>query len=120
MKRNVIRLISIIMLGILLITIFSEMVCVEANGDIEMDKNTINLRIYALLNIAEVIGVCATVIMLVVVMIKYILAASESKEKIKKHMIKCVVLAFIILNVIGIYEIIKRPCRMIDTRVGAQ
>ena len=122
MKNNVIKIISIIMLAVMIMTTISEMLNVQATSiddvsaayirdnaiDTTGASEKIKTIIQAILVVTQVIGVGVAVIMLVVLAIKYISAAPSDKAEIKKHMVVYVVGAILLFAAAGILEIIKK------------
>ena len=122
MKNNVIKIISIIMLAVMIMTTISGMLNVQATSiddvtasyirdnatDTTGASEKIKTIIQAILVVAQVIGVGVAVIMLIVLAIKYISAAPSDKAEIKKHMVVYVVGAVLLFAAAGILEIIKK------------
>ncbi len=138
MRTNLIRVISIILLAVMLVTALSSIAYVmasEGGSDFGVDDATpgkmkknakdksgvaqaIFTILQAVLTITQVIGVGVAVIMLIVLAIKYISAAPNDKAEIKKHMVVYVVGAVILFGAAGILEVIKKFAKIFDDSVG--
>lgn len=128
MKNNIIKIISIIMLAVMIMTTISGMLNVQATSiddvtasyirdnatDTTGASEKIKTIIQAILVVAQVIGVGVAVIMLIVLAIKYISAAPSDKAEIKKHMVVYVVGAVLLFAATGILEIIKKITDVIN------
>ncbi len=136
MKNNVIRLITIIMLAVMIMSAFSGLllaseeevafnqVSPQKTAENAVDKTgtakTALEIIQAILTVAQVIGVGTAVIMLIVLAIKYISAAPNDKAEIKKHMVVYVVGAVVLFGASGILEVIKKFAQIFNKNTGAQ
>jgi hypothetical protein len=135
MKNNVIRLITIIMLAVMIMSAFSGLLLASEGisyNQISPKKTTENAVdntgtaqtvlevIQAILTVAQVIGVGTAVIMLIVLAIKYISAAPNDKAEIKKHMVVYVVGAVVLFGASGILEVIKKFAQIFNKNTGAE
>lgn len=137
MKIKFIKLISIIMLAVMIMTTISGMLSVQATDskvpNIQETKiDDISVQepdqfaddvgkapqgpriVMAILTITQVIGVGIAVIMLIVSVIKYIFAAPNDKAEIKKHIVIYIVIAISLLAFAEIIEIIRNPVDIIQ------
>lgn len=119
MKKNTIKLLSIVLIALLLIT--STFTFVNADKASEIDINnmyssaedttgasgSMNRIIGSIITVAQVVGIGVAIIMLIVLAIKYISAAPSDKAEIKKHAVVYVVGAVVLFAASGILQIIK-------------
>lgn len=110
--KNVIKILSIVILIILILSNF-----VFASGDslaidpflnedvdnIDVEKDALN----SVLSIIQVIGIAVATIMLIVIAIKYMIASASDRADIKKHAIIYVTGAILLFGASGIVQIIK-------------
>lgn len=119
MAKNVIKVVSVLLLAVLVVTSFSSMVfAVDQNtaadvnqfqgkGDNTGASSSFQNIIGAIITIVQVIGTGVAIIMLVVLAIKYISAAPGDKADIKKHAVVYVVGAVVLFAATGILGIVK-------------
>ena len=123
MKRNLVKMIVILLVAILavsavatLVNNVSGMSLSEANSvrrfrdgatDSTNASNLMSNWLGAALVVVQVIGVGVAVIMLVVLAIKYISAAPSDKAEIKKHAVVYVVGSIVLFAATGILQIVK-------------
>ena len=120
MKKNTIKLLSIVLLTILIICLFFSMVNAEdisftsygpENYDSAVDSTgtaaSANNILGAIMTVAQVIGVGVAIVMLIVLAIKYVYTAPGDKAEIKKHAVVYVVGAIVLFAASGILGIIK-------------
>ena len=124
MKRNVIKIVSLLLVAILCVTVLTTIVngagektisfrdvdtqtVTESAQDSSGAAGLINQWMGAALTIVQVVGVGVAVIMLIILAIKYISAAPSDKAEIKKHAVVYVVGAIVLFAASGILQLIK-------------
>lgn len=124
MKRNVIKVVAVLLIAIMAVTILNSAVF-AANNEIKFDEinedyvrnnasdnsgaaASVNRIIGSLLTVVQVVGSGVAVIMLIVLAIKYISAAPSDKAEIKKHAVVYVVGAVVLFAATGIIGIVRR------------
>lgn len=118
MNRKVIKVISILLMILMVVTMLSTSVLAvnwDSIGTDSFDKvsdqsgaaSSATSIIGAILNIVQVIGMGVAVIMLIVMAIKYISAAPSEKAEIKKGVTIYVVGAIVLFAASGILGIIR-------------
>lgn len=119
MTKNVIRVLTVVMIALMLVA--SLVTTSNAMRFDEIETNTvtdnasdntgaassINNIIGSVITIVQVIGVGVAIIMLIVLAIKYISAAPGDKADIKKHAVVYVVGAIVLFAASGLLGIIK-------------
>ena len=124
MKRNLIKVMLVILVACLLVAIVAP--TVNATGDASMSWGKINEKsvtkgagdksgaarsvqniIGGILTVVQVVGSGIAVIMLIVLAIKYISAAPSDKAEIKKHAVVYVVGAVVLFAATGIIGIVR-------------
>ena len=130
MKKNVVKLFTVILLAIICATAVSTIVMATSGGTTTKSWNSsdaFNVEGFksnakdnsgaakaassvlgAALVVVQVIGVGVAVIMLVVLAIKYISAAPGDKAEIKKHAVVYVVGAIVLFAASGILSLIRK------------
>lgn len=109
-KKIIVFLIMIIVMLTISTTVFAgDDFLSDFSGDVE---NTASERVgkalSVALNIIQIIGITVAVVMLMVLGMKYMLAAPGDRAEIKKHAIVYIVGAIIMFGAAGIVEIIKQ------------
>lgn len=121
MTKNVIKIITVVMIALVLVASLTTFVNAEPVSFGDIDTNTItdnasddtgaassiNNIIGSVITIVQVIGVGVAIIMLIVLAIKYISAAPGDKADIKKHAVVYVVGAIVLFAASGLLGIIK-------------
>ena len=120
MKKNTIKLLTILLIATMLISSVFTFVNATTNAkDIDIKSmyenatdttgasTSMNRIIGSIITVAQVVGIGVAIIMLIVLAIKYISAAPSDKAEIKKHAVVYVVGAVILFAASGILQIIK-------------
>lgn len=121
MKKNTIKLLTVILVALILVAStftvvnstytaagVSAATMFENASDTTGASGTATKIIGSLITIVQIIGVGVAIIMLVVLAIKYISAAPGDKAEIKKHAVVYVVGAIVLFAASGILGIIKQ------------
>lgn len=131
MKKNVIKVVSILLVTLLCVVILSGTIFATTLEDAsnvkafkDQAKDTTNTSTFisgwlgAALVVVQVIGVGVAVIMLVVLAIKYISAAPSDKAEIKKHAVVYVVGAVVLFAASGILGLIRTFAENANNALG--
>ena len=123
MKRNTLRILSIVLVAIMLIASVSTIVLAEGStkaselnardmyddaADTTQTTKVLNTMIGNVITVVQIIGIGVAIVMLIVLAIKYISAAPGDKAEIKKHAVVYVVGAIVLFAASGIIELIKQ------------
>ena len=127
MKKNTLKLLSIILLTILIVSLsfsiskaattihfknYGPNAYIGAHDSTGTASSAQNI-ISALITVAQVIGVGVAIVMLIVLAIKYIYTAPGDKAEIKKHAVVYVVGAVVLFAASGILGIIKNFAKVV-------
>ncbi len=119
MKKNVVKMLSALLIAILIVGMsISTVNAINFNGygpdayssvgDSTGTAETAQSIMGVLMTVAQVIGVGVGIIMLIVLAIKYMSAAPGDKAEIKKHAVVYVVGAVVLFAASGILGIIQK------------
>ena len=117
MNRKVIKIVSILLMVVLVVTMLSTSVFATSDFtkidqfDIQ-SKDTATTGVFqgfiaTLIDLVQVVGVAVAIIMLIVLAIKYISAAPSEKAELKKSATIYVVGAIVLFAATGILQVIK-------------
>ncbi len=122
MKRNVIKVVALLLIAIMTVTILNSTVFAAQsvsfnqinedyvkNGAVDNSgaAASVNRIIGSLLTVVQVVGSGVAVIMLIILAIKYISAAPSDKAEIKKHAVVYIVGAVVLFAATGIISIVR-------------
>lgn len=122
MNRKVIRIVSILLMVLMVVTMLSMPVLATADVDTtdysdltqfdnkSKDKQTAGVFqgfIATAINLVQVVGMAVAIIMLIVMAIKYISAAPSEKAEIKKSATIYIVGAIVLFAATGILQVVK-------------
>lgn len=118
MNRKVMKVVSIILVALMAVAVLSQAVFATGEdytnigqfGGKSKDAQTAGVFqsvIATIINIAQVVGMGAAIIMLVVMAIKYVSAAPSEKAELKKSITIYVVGAVVLFAATGILQVIK-------------
>ena len=113
MNRNIIKICSIILLSIMVLSfaVTPVFASLDDPSKITPKENEVQKKASSVgsivLGVAQVVGVAMAIIMLLVLAIKYLSAAPNDKAEIKKHAVVYVVGAVIMFGASGILGIIS-------------
>ena len=130
MKKNLIKVCSLILITILCVSVFATIVNAVSYSEVDSQfvsngaqdntgtSDAIKAIMGAALTVAQVVGVGVAVIMLIVLAIKYISAAPNDKAEIKKHAVVYVVGAIVLFAASGILQVMKKAANIINQNTG--
>ena len=125
MKRNALKILSVILVAIMLVASVSTIVLAGGEGegttaaslspgeiyrtasDTTDTTSVLSEMIGNVITVVQVIGIGVAIVMLIVLAIKYISAAPGDKADIKKHAVVYVVGAVVLFAASGILQIVK-------------
>lgn len=111
LNKNIIKIISILLLLILFATAVYAGSVREFNGTISGDataaKTTLTKIIATSLNVVRTVGAAVAIAMLMIVACKYIMASAGDKADLKKYAFNYVIGAIVLFAASGIITIIK-------------
>ncbi len=89
----------------------------EING-VGPFKNLVNNSASTIISIARIVGVTIAIVILLVISMKYMIAAPGDRADIKKHAVNYVIGAIILFGVVGIVSIISNFAENIEAEDG--
>lgn len=110
-KKNIIKIISILLLTTLFTTMVYAGKVENFSGNIASGaadgKTAIQKIVATVLNVVRTVGIAIAVVMLMVVACKYIMASAGDKADIKKYAVNYVIGALVLFGASGIVTILR-------------